>query len=172
MAPPTGNKFWEARIKHGRGKKFETPQDLFDSCAEYFQWIEENPIWSVKPMNSNGEIVDHPVQHPRVMTIRGLCSFLDISPDTWSNYKHRDNYSDIVGRIEGYIYDYKLAGAAAGLFNANIIARELGLKEAGTVEHTGKDGGAIKTEDVSDRDLGRRMAFLLAKGVKADDASG
>lgn len=32
-------------------------------------------------------------------------------------------------------------------------------------ELTGKDGGAIETLDLTDRDLARRLAFVLAKGV-------
>lgn len=33
-------------------------------------------------------------------------------------------------------------------------------------EHTGKDGGAIQTEEVSGYDLARRIAFALAQGAK------
>jgi hypothetical protein len=33
-------------------------------------------------------------------------------------------------------------------------------------EHTGKDGGPIETADVSERDLARRIAFVLAKATK------
>lgn len=34
-------------------------------------------------------------------------------------------------------------------------------------EHTGKDGGPIETKDVSDRDLAKAMALVLAKGLNA-----
>jgi hypothetical protein len=34
-----------------------------------------------------------------------------------------------------------------------------------TVEHTGKDGGAIKVEEISDLEAARRIAFLFAKGA-------
>jgi hypothetical protein len=37
-----------------------------------------------------------------------------------------------------------------------------------SVEHTGKDGGAIEVK-VSDLELARRMAFLLHKGARALD---
>lgn len=36
-----------------------------------------------------------------------------------------------------------------------------------TAEHTGADGGAIKTEDIGMTEVGRRVAFLLASAVKA-----
>jgi len=34
------------------------------------------------------------------------------------------------------------------------------------VEHTGKDGGPIQTEEVSESEIGRRIAFALAQGVR------
>jgi phage terminase small subunit len=34
------------------------------------------------------------------------------------------------------------------------------------VEHTGKDGGPIETADISDRDMAKNIAFILAKGGK------
>ena len=172
MSFEKGNKLWEARTKVGRDKLFNSPQSLWDACVEYLEWVEANPLWSVKPMVANGEIVDHPISHPRIVTIRALCVFLNISSSTWYEYGKLDDFSSIVKAVEDIIYDIKLAGASAGLFNANIIARELGLKEAGTMEHTGKDGGAIKTEEISDRDLARRLAFTMAKGVKSNEDAG
>jgi hypothetical protein len=38
------------------------------------------------------------------------------------------------------------------------------------IEHTGKDGGPIKTEEVSDTDRARALAVFLAK-QKAEDAA-
>jgi hypothetical protein len=35
------------------------------------------------------------------------------------------------------------------------------------IEHTGKDGGPIETADLSDTELGRAIAFTLAKAVRA-----
>ncbi len=41
-----------------------------------------------------------------------------------------------------------------------------GWNAAQRMEHTGKDGEAIKTEEVGGNALARRVAFLLAKGAK------
>lgn len=35
------------------------------------------------------------------------------------------------------------------------------------IEHTGKDGGPIQTEELGDTERARRIAFLLQKGMKA-----
>lgn len=41
-----------------------------------------------------------------------------------------------------------------------------------SLEHTGKDGGPIKTQDISDLELARRAAFLLSKAEKEVDDNG
>ncbi|MCM2441182.1 terminase small subunit [Agrobacterium vitis] len=35
------------------------------------------------------------------------------------------------------------------------------------VEHTGANGGAIETKDVSENEMARRVAFMLAKGMRS-----
>jgi hypothetical protein len=35
-----------------------------------------------------------------------------------------------------------------------------------SVEHSGKDGGPIETKDVSDLELGRRLAYVLEKAMR------
>ena len=44
----------------------------------------------------------------------------------------------LTSKIENVIKSQKFAGAAADLLNANIIARDLGLKDASSTEHTGE----------------------------------
>lgn len=63
------------------------------------------------------------------MTIQGLCLYLDISDESWANYAKNNNFFGIVERIKRVIYEQKFAGATVGIFNASIIARELGLME-------------------------------------------
>lgn len=82
----------------------------------------------------------------RAMTIDGLCIFLDINVHTWHEYRSRDDFLAVTMQAEAVIRSQKFSGAAADLLNANIIARDLGLKDASTSEHTGVNGGPIKTE--------------------------
>ena len=42
----------------------------------------------------------------------------------------------VIDDIEKIIYRQKFEGAAAGLLNANIIARDLGLRDKQDVDHT------------------------------------
>lgn len=147
MPAPKGNKFWEARSSHGRKPKFASPDDLWVGCLEYFQWVEDNPLYESQAFAYQGDIKDHPVAKMRAMTIAGLCIFLDIDQTTWRDYASKEDFSIVTTRAEEIIRTQKFAGAAAGLLNANIIARDLGLAEKS--EHTGKDGGSIKVTQIA-----------------------
>lgn len=160
MAPPKGNQFWKARSSHGRKPIFASPDDLWEAATEYFQWVEDNPLWEDRITSYQGVNTHEPVAKMRAMTVTGLCIFLDISAQAWSEYKRRDGFGEITARVDEIIRTQKFAGAAADLLNANIIARDLGLADKS--ELTGKDGGAIQTEDVGEYALARRIAFALA----------
>lgn len=146
MAAPKGNKFWEARSSHGANPRFEHPSDLWDACLEYFEWIERKPLKEAKVVTAGGKAKVMSLPKMRAMTITGLCVFLDITLQTWTEWRSkRDDLSDVITRVEQIIRTQKFEGAAADLLNPSIIARELGLAER--AELTGKDGGPIQTED-------------------------
>lgn len=160
MAAPKGNRFWEARSSHGRKPIFANADDLWIAACEYFEWVEENPLWEDKVTSFQGINTHEPLAKMRAMTVEGLCLFLDISKQAWSEYRQREGFGDVTSRIDDVIRSQKFAGAAADLLNANIIARDLGLSDKS--ELTGKDGGAIETKDVGGYDLARRIALALA----------
>jgi hypothetical protein len=159
-----GNRFWEARSSHGRKPIFASPDDLWSACVEYFEWAEANPLREEKVFNGKDGIVRADIAKMRAMTISGLCIFLDIDKTTWEDWRGHPDFSRVVMRADEIIRDQKFAGAAADLLNANIIARDLGLADKS--ELTGKDGGPVETKDVSDRDLAKAVAALLAKGLR------
>lgn len=146
MAAPQGNQFWKARSKHGRNPIFANSNDLWDACQEYLQWVEDNPLYEAKVCSYQGANVIENVPKMRAMTIQGLCIFLDIDQTTWKEYGKKEDFSRIVTRVEEIIYAQKFTGAAADLLNANIIARDLGLRDKQDMEHTGKDGGPIENK--------------------------
>lgn len=126
---------------------FETPDDLWDACCEYFDWIEANPLYEDKLVTFQGEAKHEPVAKMRAMTVLSLCIFLDIAFQTWQNYKSRDGFVEVTTRVEEIIRTQKFQGAAADLLNPNIIARELGLAERSEV--SGRDGGPIEFKRAS-----------------------
>lgn len=160
MGAPVGNKFWEARSSHGRKPKFATPNDLWNACVEYFEWIEKNPLFEQKAFCFQGVVTYATLPKMRAMTISGLCIFLDISMQTWLDYKGRKGFIDITTRVETIIYNQKFSGAAADLLNANIIARDLGLKDESKVDHTSSDGSMSpkQVKDLTDEELEAELA--------------
>ena len=124
-----GNQFWLARSSHGRKPKFKDSETLWKAAIEYFQWVEDNPLWEDKPFNYQGVVIVNTVAKMRAMTIGGLCIFLDICEKTWANYREKEDFLQVITKAESVIRDQKFSGAAADLLNANIIARDLGLKD-------------------------------------------
>ena len=159
-----GARFWEARSSAGRSPKFEDAGALKACCIEYFEWVDQNPLGEEKLFSYEGTIVRGDSSKMQAMTLVGLCLFLNISRQNWYEYKARPSYSDICEWVESVIYTQKFTGAAAGLMNPSIIARDLGL--ADKQEHTGPNGGPIKTEDCTPLETARRMAFVLASALQ------
>lgn len=125
------------RSSHGRNPIFANPEDLWKASCEYFKWVEENPLWEDKVFAYQGETSHDTVYKMRAMTITALCLFLDIDFTTWKDYGTKEGFSKVVSRVEQIIRSQKFEGAAADLLNANIIARDLGLKDSSAIEHTG-----------------------------------
>ena len=127
MSAPTGNQFWKLRSKHGRDKIFTSPDILWEACMEYFEatsqrkWVRKD--WVGKDANE----VERETETP--FTLTGLFVFLDIVKQTWANYRDKEGFLDVIARVEQIMYTQMFEGASVGAFNANIIARDLGLKE-------------------------------------------
>lgn len=130
MSAPEGNQFWRARSSHGPKPKFERAEDLWSACLEYFRWVEENPLKEEKAFAYQGCVTTCELKKLRAMTLEGLSDFLDISSSTWREWRNsRDDLLEVIERVERVVRIQKFEGAAADLFNANIIARDLGLAD-------------------------------------------
>lgn len=157
MAAPPGNQFWKARTKHGRDRLFASADLLWEACCEYFQWVEDNPLFEMKPFAYQGVVIQEPVAKMRAMTMDGLCLFLDIEYETWRTWRNEKNdYSVVVSRADKVIRDQKFSGAAADLLNPNIIARDLGLTDKRESDDESQEAAPVRViiqvEDASNRE--------------------
>lgn len=174
MGAPSGNKFWTKRSSHGRKPKFDNPSDLWDACVEYFEWVDNNPLMETELVKFQGKAKSVLVPKMRAMTIGGLCVFLGIAENTWSNYRNKDvadetgddnseTFIEVCAHVELIIKTQKFEGGAAGFFNPNIIARDLGLVDK--KDHTGrfKTAGLVSKvdKDMSDNDASQIYADFL-----------
>jgi len=140
-----GNRFWALRSSAGRNPIFTDPDTLWDKCCEYFQSVEDNPLIEAKPFSFQGASWCEPVEKMQAMTVRGLCIFLDINQQTWKNYKADPVFLGCCEKVEDIIINQKFTGASAGLLNPMIIARDLGLRENTSVDHSSTDGTMTPT---------------------------
>lgn len=163
MSAPLGNQFWKNRSKHGRDVLFATSDLLWGAACEYFQWCDENPWLKVEQMKrptvTKDKVGDlevstvHSIAHiptARPYTITGLCLYLDCGKNYFEQFKAKhvdDDFSGVITRIEEIIYTQKFEGAAVGAFNANIIARDLGLIDK--TEVAPKGGKRVRRDDES-----------------------
>jgi vacuolar-type H+-ATPase subunit D/Vma8 len=92
----------------------------------------------------------------RAMTMEGLCIFLDVNTKYFNQFeielkdkkdKISKDFSNIITRIREVIRNQKFEGAAAGFLNANIIARDLGLKDSTEIDHTGNINVTFKEKE-------------------------
>lgn len=151
MANPKikNNQFWKMRSKHGRDAIFTDPEKLWESACEYFDWIDKNPLQEeiIEKLKKNGlgeEIERVDVSKMRAYSWRGLALFLGCNSRYFNEFrdsktcKEVDGFSEIISRIEDVIFTQKFEGAAAGLLNPSIIARDLQLTDKTQVEHSGE----------------------------------
>lgn len=133
MAAPKGNNYWQFRDKHGRDFKY-TPEALWDEAVKYFDWMSDR-VWNKKEAIKSGDlagtIMDIPTSTP--MSIESFCLFADITTETFRKYeKAEKGYEDFIGvttRVREIIESQQFEGATVGVYNANIIARKLGLAD-------------------------------------------
>lgn len=136
---------WEVAKKSvGKPPCFNSPDEMLHRAYDYFAWCKDNPIHIQKPFSSQGEIIYGDEFKMRAMTQEGLCVFLNISKSTWHNYQNKPEYLDVTKHINDVMREQKFTGAAGGVLNANIIARDLGLKDASEIEHSGKVSHDVK----------------------------
>lgn len=154
---------WEIGASRiGQPPCFNSPQEMLERAIEYFKWCEDNPLDEHKIFAQQGMIIDGEVKHKRPYTQAGLCVYLGISEQTWRNYRDSNpDYFEVTKLITDAMYDQKFAGASAGIFNANIIARDLGLKDKIETDHKSSDGSMSPARELTDEEL-----MKIANGIK------
>ena len=157
-----GNQFWKLRKTHGKPRIFATAEDLWGEACKYFAWADENPLEEEKAFSTGDRAT---LNRMRAYTIHGLLFFLNIGKATWEDYEARPEFKEVVESIQQVIFTQKFEGAAAGLLNANIISRELGLIDKQQMEVT--PGSKQKDySNLSDDDL-KQLTAIEQKLINA-----
>lgn len=156
------NDLWKQRLRSGIDSDFDA-ETLTNKIAEYFDFCENNPLMEGKVNFYEGAATITSLPKMRAMTIEGLCNRLGIVSRTWRKWKdERPDLIPIIEYAEQIIYEQKLTGAAAGLLNANIIARELGLADTKAHQNLDKYGQKADAPSVSIFEEDAYKEILLA----------
>ena len=122
-----------------RGRKARySPEELAEEFKKYIADLEENQIeveTNYRYQASNDERrqqrrTQRFARPPKILDF--VTRWLGMTHQWWYTLPHGKrgaDYEAVIERINQYCYDTKFDGAVVGLYNANIIARDLGLKE-------------------------------------------
>jgi hypothetical protein len=154
MGAPKGNSFWKSRSKHGRDALFSTPEQLLQAASDYFDYCDSNPWIERKEVVTDKGIVvtETPTQKP--YSLSGFRHFVGASESWLREFKKACSidFLRVIEEIEQFIATQQWEGASVGAFNANIIARTLGLADNQKTDITsnGKDINqpALKPEQI------------------------
>jgi hypothetical protein len=137
MAAPKGNEFWKLRGKHGRDRIIQDHKALEENANEYFRSCIENPIIEIDYKGKDADRVE--MYKPKVFQKDEFAIFCGLSQ--WRSIedlkKTSEDFLQVVTRIENTIKTQKFQYAAVGVFNSNIIARDLGLANKEELNHSG-----------------------------------
>ena len=102
--------------------------------------IEKGEIGDIQSHEPNA-LIGLPTVRP--FTLSGLQLYIGCNDHYFSQFKKNldedeEDFTSVITRIEKTIYTQKFEGAVVGAFNANIIARDLGLSDKTDITSKGE----------------------------------
>jgi hypothetical protein len=127
----------------GKPKYIDTPERLLELFKDYVKHEADNPMYKVEYVGKDGRIEKTPLPTP--ITFEGFECYLfelEIINDLGDYASNKDgrysDYATIITHIRNHCFVHNFKGAAVKLFDPNLIARKLGIKD-GTDVTTGGD---------------------------------
>lgn len=146
--------YWEWRGRTGfvgKPKAFKDPQELWNLACEYFERIDSMPFEVQEQRKGSVRIekgmdvseikasIENPVVNLKITkpyTWAGFEDYLleqgyvrNLAPYRLNIDKRYDDFQEVMKSIANVMYAQKHNGATVGIYNANIIARDLGLTD-------------------------------------------
>lgn len=127
--------YWAWRATTGRPKAIPTPEKLLELAFEYFQEVDDTPILKEELLKGGmfaGDKGTTNLQRPytwaglesKLYAAGIICRLDEYKRNVTGSY---DDFQDALRIIDNEMTDQKFSGAAVGIFNAGIIASDLGL---------------------------------------------
>ena len=125
----------------GKHKYIETPEKLWELFESYVLHEKQNPMYKQEYVGKDGRTELTPLETP--ITFEGFECYLmdkgiigDLGDYASNKNEKYSEYSTIITRIRKNCFVHNFRGASVGLFNANIIAKKLGLSEKVETQQT------------------------------------
>jgi hypothetical protein len=138
-------------------KLIETPEKLLQLFKDYVKHESENPMYRVDYVGKEGKQVKTPLETP--ITFDGFEVYLfqnEIISDLGHYSCNKDGryseYVPIIAYIRKHCYIHNFKGAAVKLFDPNLIARKLGIKDSSDVTTNGESINEIKVNIIKPSD--------------------
>lgn len=125
-----------------------TVRDFLRDAASYFQYLEDFPLVEEQLFANKGVVVTGYKTKMRAATLQGLASHMGISTSKLRSYRttRGEAFAEAMEKVDQLIYLQKFEGAAAGLLNATVVSRDLGLTDKQEIETSGPAGQPVKLE--------------------------
>lgn len=109
--------------KGGRPKAFNSPEELQTLLDQYFEYCD-NEVETITDNKGNVKTMHKPY------TMTGICVYLDISGETWSDYSKKPEFSETIKkarkRVENYCEEYTMAGRLNPIFSIFSLKNNFG----------------------------------------------
>lgn len=125
-------------VKMGRPRTYESPELLWAAACEYFEYVDSNQLERIEGIKSGdraGMTMTIPVRRP--YTKIGMQCYLGLNSSYLRDLKDDSDFSAVLELIDKVIETQQLESALAGLTNAMLTSRLLGLVDKQAVEQTG-----------------------------------
>lgn len=131
--------------------RFSSPADLLTVAHRYFQWAQDTPLKEENVYVHRGIVTRADTHKTRAFSRKGFAAFAGVPLSYLNRLRGQGpEWAEALDLVEQVIEMQLYEHAAAGMLNANLVARTLGLAERSEV--TGRDGGPLQTQDVTDEE--------------------
>ena len=115
-------------------KKVITPDELLARGLDYFDWCEENPIYTISFVGKDA--IECKTPNHRTPTLIGLLNYIGYPGLKRIDAFLRDKpqYEPVLDRLKAMVTQAQLENGMAGVANPGLVARILGLQDRKEVE--------------------------------------
>lgn len=153
------SKFWNDIPSPCVKREPPSPERLWESALNYFNWCFENDVLVVEIYGKNAVECDVPKM--RIPTIAGVKNFAGVNEDQWYGFFEDERYRDVVLKIKSIVEQVSLEGASSGALQQNIVSAILGLVKRTEIAKVEKESVVLYIPD-----NGRRIAQLPPQKVE------